>query len=101
MDRSDGARVSGGVTLAELQAQMDAAAARQDFEEARRLRDLIALARQTGADPDAIVEADLQRQQPGAMGIGTSVARPTRPEGWVKPKRPDPLTRNTGRKRGR
>lgn len=89
------------MTLAELHDAMTAAAERQDFEEARRLRDLIALARQTGADPDTIADAGLIRQQPGAMGIGTSVARPTRPDGWVKPKKPDPLTRNTGRKRDR
>lgn len=88
------------MTLADLHARMEAAAARDDFEEARRLRDLIALSRQTGADPDTITDAELKRQQPGAMGIGTSVARPILPDGWVKPKKPDPLTRNTGRKRG-
>ena len=84
-------------TLAELQEQMDAAAAALDFEEAGRLRDLIALARQTGADPATIETAGLQRQQPGNMGIGSEKPVPTRPEGWVKPKKPDPLTRNRSR----
>lgn len=88
-------------TLAELEARMDAAAAALDFEEAGRLRDLLALARQTGADPDTIAAADLIRQQPGAMGIGSSVAKPVTPDGWVKPKKPDPRTRNTSRTRGR
>ena len=35
------------------------------------------------------------------MGIGSSQPVPTRPDGWVKPQKPDPMTRNTGRKRGR
>lgn len=84
-------------SLTELQERMDAAAAAMDFEEAARLRDLIALARQTGADPAAIDTAGPSRQQPGAMGIGTSQAVPARPDNWVKPKKPDPLTRNRSR----
>lgn len=80
---------------------MDAAAAALDFEEARRLRDLLALARQTGADPALLDDAGLLRQQPGAMGIGSSVARPVRPAGWVKPAKPDPQTTNTSRRRPR
>lgn len=101
MDRRDGACVSSGVSIAELECQMDAAAAALDFEEARRLRDLIAIARQTGADPATIADAGLTRQQPGAMGIGSSVAQPVQPEGWVKPKKPDPQTANTSRHRSR
>ena len=85
------------MTLADLQAQMDAAAAALDFEEAARLRNLIALARQTGADPMETDASGLKRQQPGAMGIGSSQPVPTRPEGWVKPKKPDPMTRNRSR----
>ena len=75
---------------------MDAAAAALDFEEARRLRDRIALLR-LGAE-GAAAEVDtsgLIRQQPGAMGIGSSVPRPERPNGWVKPKKPDSMTRRS------
>lgn len=85
--------------LADLHARMDAAAAALDFEEARRLRDRISLLRAAG--PDADIDDDavaaLTRQQPGAMGIGSDVARPARPPGWKPPPKPDPLT--TSRKR--
>lgn len=89
-------------TLAELEAQMDAAAAALDFEEAGRLRDVLALARQTGADPDTldaagIAAAGLTRQQDGAMGIGSSQPTPVRPAGWVAPRKPDPMTKNRSR----
>ncbi len=90
-------------TIATLTAQMDAAAAAMDFEEARRLRDRIALLR-GGADADAAALADtsgLTRQQPGAMGLGTSRARPQRPEGWTPPKKPDPMTAGRNRRGGR
>lgn len=85
------------MTLDDLRQKMDAAAAALDFEEAGRLRDLIALARQTGADPATLDPAGLQRQRPGAMGIGSEKPVPVRPAGWVKPKKPDPLTRNRSR----
>jgi hypothetical protein len=82
-----------------LRLRMEEAAACLDFDEARRLRDRIALLR-AGADPDAAAAADtsgLSRQQPGAMGIGSNKPRPERPAGWTPPKRPDPMT--TGSKR--
>ncbi len=85
------------MTLDELQKEMDAAAAALDFERAGQLRDLIALARQTGADPATLDTSGLKRQQPGNMGIGSEKPVPTRPDGWVKPKKPDPMTRNRGR----
>ena len=88
------------VSIAALQAQMEAAAAALDFEGARALRDRIALLR-AGADAPDADTSGLARQQPGAMGLGTSQRRVEPPAGWVKPPRPDPLTRNTGRKRGR
>lgn len=67
--------------LADLQARMEAAAAALDFEEARRLRDRISLLR-GGADAAAAASADtagLTRQQPGAMGLGSSQQRVSPP----------------------
>lgn len=87
-------------TVEQLRQRMEAAAAALDFEEARRLRDQISLAR--GArDADTVAEdlTGLVRQQPGAMGLGTSQQRVTPPEGWRPPPKPDPMTR--GRSRGR
>ena len=82
------------VSIAALQAEMEAAAAALDFETAGRLRDRISLLRSGGADADP---SGLERQQPGAMGLGTSRQHVEPPEGWVKPKKPDPMTRNRGR----
>ena len=89
------------IGIEELQQQMEAAAAALDFEEARRLRDQLNLLR-GGASPAAAASADtsgLIRQRPGAMGLGTSQARPTPPPGWRPPRKPDPMTRATGRRR--
>ncbi len=85
----------------ELQKRMETAAAALDFEEARRLRDRIALLR-GGAEPDAAETADtlgLMRQQPGAMGLGTSQQRMTPPEGWKPPPKPDFMTKNHSKRR--
>ena len=87
--------------LAMLEARMAAAAAAQDYEEARRLRDLISLVR-GGASLDEALAADgagLMRQQPGAMGLGTSQQKVTPPPGWTPPPRPDPMTRGRSRRR--
>lgn len=88
-------------TIADLQRQMDAAAAALDFETASRLRDRISLLRGAGedADVDAIDTAGLTRQRPGAMGLGTSQQRMTPPPGWVRPAKPDPMTRGKRRPR--
>jgi hypothetical protein len=89
--------------LADLQARMEAAAARLDFEEAKRLRDRIGLLR-GGADAAGAAAAEtdgLTRQQPGRMGLGTSQQRMTPPPGWQPPKKPDPMTKGQGRPRGR
>ena len=77
-----------------LRRQMEAAAAAMDFETAGRLRDQISVLRGGG---EVVDTAGLTRQQPGAMGLGTSQQRMTPPPGWVKPKKPDPMTK--GRKR--
>lgn len=89
-------------TIASLTKQMEAAARDLDFEEARRCRDRIALMRggATAAEAGQGDLAGLQRQQPGAMGLGTSQQRMEPPPDWQPPARPDPMT--TGRsKRGR
>ncbi|WP_404371631.1 UvrB/UvrC motif-containing protein [Sphingomonas sp. MMS24-J45] len=82
-----------------LRIAMEAAAEALDFEEARRLRDQLSLLR-GGASPaeaKAADTSDLIRQQPGAMGLGSSQQRMTPPPGWQKPKKPDPMTRGTRR----
>ncbi|KQT33352.1 excinuclease ABC subunit B [Sphingomonas sp. Leaf412] len=84
------------MTQDELQQAMEAAATAQDYERAGRLRDRLAILRQTGTDPGDAA-AGLERQSPGAMGLGTSQSRVVPPEGWVRPVKPDPMTR--GRKR--
>lgn len=84
-----------------LRRRMEAAAEALDFEEAKRLRDQLNLLR-GGASPEAAKDADtsgLARQQPGAMGLGTSQQRVTPPAGWKPPRKPDPMT--TGRSRRR
>jgi hypothetical protein len=87
--------------LDDLQRDMEAAAARQDFAEAARLRDRISLLRAAGKTQDDLDfdPAGLARQQPGHMGLGTSQQRMTPPEGWTPPDKPDPMTR--GRSRGK
>jgi hypothetical protein len=84
------------MTIADLTRRMEEAAAALDFEEAKRLRDQISL-RRAGGDDDAD-PTGLTRQQPGSMGLGTSQQRMTPPDGWVKPKKPDPMTKNSGRR---
>lgn len=87
----------------ELREAMDAAAAALDFETARALRDELSLLRGGAAPEDAAAAetAGLLRQQPGAMGLGSSQARPTRPPGWTPPPKPDPMTRGRGRRADR
>jgi len=82
------------VSIEALRLEMEAAAAALDFETAGRLRDRISLLRAGGEDVDT---AGLERQRPGAMGLGTSQSRVVPPEGWVKPVKPDPMTK--GRRR--
>ena len=86
-------------TIEDLQSEMEAAARALDFEEARRIRDRINLMR-GGANAAEAAQADtsgLVRQQPGAMGLGTSRQRPVLPPNWKPPPKPDLNT--SGRKR--
>ncbi|WP_037488264.1 UvrB/UvrC motif-containing protein [Sphingomonas phyllosphaerae] len=76
-----------------LRAQMEAAAAALDFEEARRLRDRISLLQSGASVADAAAVDGLTRQRPGAMGLGTSRQQVVPPEGWKPPRKPDLMTR--------
>lgn len=87
--------------IGNLERMMAAAAEAMDFEEARRLRDRINLLR-GGAAPEEAEQADtagLTRQKPGAMGIGTSQAKPVTPKDWRPPTKPDPMTSGHSRKK--
>jgi hypothetical protein len=89
-------------TIDTLRRKMEAAADALDFEEAKRLRDRINLMR-GGATAAEAAEADvsgLMRQQPGAMGLGTSQQKMDPPPGWTPPAKPEFLTSNR-RRRGR
>jgi len=86
-------------TIEALRERMEAAARALDFEEAQRLRDRINLMR-GGASAAQAAEADLSdlvRQQPGAMGLGTSRQRINPPAGWTPPPKPDPMTKGRAR----
>lgn len=89
-------------TIEELRLAMERAAAAMDFEEASRLRDRISLLRlcEGGAAIEDIDPSGLTRQRPGAMGLGTSQQGITPPAGWVRPRKPDPLTANRNRRPG-
>lgn len=84
-----------------LRLAMEAAAAAMDFEEASRLRDQISLLRASGGagNVEDIDPTGLDRQRPGAMGLGTSQQRVTPPPGWIRPAKPD--LRTNGSKKGR
>lgn len=90
--------------LDKLRLAMERAAAAMDFEEASRLRDRISVLRLTDGEAEIegvdIDTSGLTRQQPGAMGLGTSQQTMTPPDGWVRPKKPDPLTANRSRRPG-
>ena len=81
----------------DLHKAMIAAVAAMEYETAARLRDEISLLR-GGADSEHIDTTGLTRQQPGAMGLGTSQQRMTPPPGWRPPPKPDPMTRGHSRR---
>lgn len=84
-----------------LRRRIKDAAAALDFEDAKRCRDMINMIRggATVAEAESANFAGLDRQQPGAMGLGTSRQSTTPPAGWRAPPRPDLMT--SGRSRGR
>jgi hypothetical protein len=76
--------------IEDLKQKMDAAASALDFEEARRIRDCINLMR-GGASAAEVAHADtsgLARQQPGAMGLGTSRQRRSLQKGGSRHRSP-------------
>ncbi len=75
--------------IIELEAQMAAAAAADDFERAARLRDQIADLR----------GPTVRKPPPGQMGLGTNIPVAEPPEGWKPPRKPDLMTNVKGRKR--
>jgi len=87
--------------LAALEKQMQAAAEAMDFEAAAALRNEMARIRGEAPkpaddDPDTVT---VGQPPPGAMGLGTQVPVRQPPKGWVKPKKPDLLTKHVkGRK---
>jgi hypothetical protein len=84
--------------IAALEQAMAKAAADCDFEAAGALRDRIHTLR-NGGMPISADLAGIKRQQPGAMGLGTSQQRAEPPPGWSPPKKPDPMTRGTSKRR--
>ena len=87
-------------TIQTLQEKMEAAARALDFEEARRCRDMISLMRGGASEAEArqADTAGLKRQQPGAMGLGTSQQQVNPPPDWRPPAKPDPMTTGRGRR---
>jgi hypothetical protein len=86
--------------LVALEKQMQAAAEAMDFEKATALRNEMARIKGEAplevGDPDTVT---VSQPPPGAMGLGTQVPVRQPPKGWVKPKKPDLMTKNVkGRK---
>jgi len=76
--------------IAALEKQMRLAAEAEDFEAAARLRNQIAELKGESASE---AKSQLVRQPPpGQMGLGTHIPVAAPPEGWRKPKKPDPMT---------
>jgi hypothetical protein len=86
-----------------LRQKMEAAARALDFEEAKRCRDRISLMRggASAAEAETADGSGLTRQQPGAMGLGTSQQRLTPAPGWRPPPKPDPMTSGRSARGGR
>lgn len=88
------------MTIEEVERAMLEAADRNDFEAAAALRNQLLVLRQAGEEDGGDGDyAGLKRQQPGAMGIGTQHPHPAAPAGWKPPRKPSPMTTNTGRRR--
>lgn len=89
--------------IAALERKMRAAAAAENFEAARRWRDEIATLRGEGrssATGGGEATPEVRQPPPGQMGLGTHIPVAEPPKGWQRPKKPDPMTKNT-KARGR
>ncbi len=69
------------------------------YDEVARLRDMISLFR-ADSDQADIDQEGLERQRSGAMGLGTSQQRMEPSPDWVRPKKPDLMTRGKNRRKG-
>lgn len=86
---------------------MAQAAADFDFEKAAVLRDEIARLRGELGEPTVIldeagnpIEVSVGQAPPGQIGLGSNAPVRKPPKGWVKPRKPDPMTRgHKGRSR--
>lgn len=88
--------------LVVLNRQMQAAAEAMDFEEATRLRNEIArLKGEAPIEPGDAETITVSQPPPGAMGLGTQVPVRQPPKGWIKPKKPDLMTKNVKPRGGR
>ncbi len=93
--------------LVALEKEMEAAAAAFDFEKAARLRDEIG--RLKGEDQVAsildeagnAIDVQVGQAPPGQMGLGSDIPVRKPPKGWVKPKKPDFMTKNVKPRGGR
>lgn len=85
-----------------MQARMEAAARALDFEEAKRRRGVISLmgSGATAADAARADLSSMERQLPGAMGLGASRQRVGPLHGWKPPAKPDPITNGHNSRRG-
>lgn len=77
------------------------AAAAFDFEKAAHLRDEIARLRGEDGQASAIldeegnpVEVSVGQAPPGQIGLGSNAPLRQPPKGWVKPRKPDLMTKN-------
>ena len=85
--------------LVALTEQMQAAAEAMDFEKAAGLRnEILRLKGEGDGEGD---EVTVGQPPPGAMGLGTQVPVRQPPKGWVKPKKPDAMTKNVKPRGGR
>jgi hypothetical protein len=67
-----------------LTARMLEAAEAEDFEAAARLRNEI----------EQLKGPTVRKPPPGQMGLGTNIPVAVPPKGWVRPRKPDPMTTN-------
>jgi hypothetical protein len=73
-----------------LTAEMQKAAAAEDFEKAARLRNEIAALKGEADGGSPLV----RQPPPGEMGLGTHIPVAQRPKNWRPPRKPDPMTKN-------